>query len=239
MNSLASSVLSCATTSATAFLLRDMTSSPSCSRSQRLTCVTELGLSSPVRAMALSVSSALNRSSISEACAARVRSTRTPLSLMRASRHQIRCSVSSGSHSSSMWKIVRSATTSCRLYSQNCVQRSGSAAGSLKLPSFFGTQNRRMRSRPALSLAASCGRHSAALHCPSESGRPQLAASTMASRHCSGGAQSPYTRVNTPRSKLAFHATLMYSGSQSISRNSVSSSPRVKSTSFTSPSSIA
>ena len=187
MNSLASSVLSCATTSATAFLLRDMTSSPSCSRSQRLTCVTELGLSSPVRAMAFSVSSALNRSSISEACAASVRSTRTPLSLIRASRQRIDRSFPEGVQGFRRWYSSRSATTSCAQYDLNFSHASTSLSGGLNTPCRFRLQNLRISALPSRSFALSCGSFNASQHCPSARGSPHVAASSMVSSHSSAG----------------------------------------------------
>ena len=129
MNSRALSVLSCFITSATTALFRLATVMPSCWYSQSFICATLLGLSSPDSVTAFSVSSALYRASKSSALRTSCVSTLMPRSFILASKHQKRCSVSSGFQRRSILRICRSVTMSCRLYSMNCAHFSGACSG--------------------------------------------------------------------------------------------------------------
>ena len=191
---------------------------PSWSASQFFTCVTLLGFSSPVMAMALSVSSALYFSSIATALMASLRSMRTPRSLMRASRHQKSCSRSVGAQRESILRMALSATTSCPLYFLNVSHFSGACSGRLRvriplvLVGLQGWQKYRMSALPSFILAWSSPRPSASLAPARLMGRPHCPARIMLSSHCSGGQYTPHWVRMAFRSNAQFHAALVTAG---------------------------
>ena len=137
--------------------------------------------------------------------------------------------------------MVRSVSTSCRLYSINSAHFSGSSAGytRLRAPDFCGTQNVRISALPAAILRLSAGRPIA---CPAPSrlaGYPQYSACSITSRHWSIGSATPSARDRQYHSNAALYACLMYAGSVSAARNSSGIGDSVKSTTWVSPSSMA
>ena len=227
-------------------LSRLSTLMPLTCRIQSLICCTLFGFSSPEIRAASSFSSVLICWSIQAAFLTKGRSSITPRSLIRWSMHQSSCSLSATLKSSRALRMARSVSTSRALYSLYFTQRSGASSGSTRvfMPLAFdgrqGLENCWIRRRPSASFCWSSGRPRAAPAAASESGRPICAAVIMVSSHCSGGIAVSINSAKHVRSKLAFQALLMTSGSVSArATSSGMSSPDARSTTFTGSSSKA
>ena len=166
-------------------------------------------------------------------------STRTPNAFMRTSICHCFCSASGIGNCSRRFKIARSVTTSCLLYSLKSSHFSFACHGwfQVRFPLVFvglqGTQKYRISAFPAASFCLSWGRPMAFPVASSPAVYPQYRPWAMVQRHCSSGVWYP-ARFRQYHSNAALYACFVTSGSASI-RTACSgiSSPWARSTTST------
>ena len=156
-------------------------------------------------------------------------------------------SLSATGYPARAFRIARSVSTSRWLYSRYMFHRSGASHGSTRvfMPLAFeglhGLENCRISFRPSCIFCLSSGSPSAAPAAARDRGSPISAAVIIVSSHCSGGIARPVYLARHVRSKLAFQAHFVISGSvrASIRSGIRSSDIPVRSTTLTGSSSKA